>query len=111
AGDANGYVIWENKSGALSLKRNRKQISSGNGALTSSFKYFVVTYDGSKVRWYVNGALKTTSAISFPASNGSAALQLGKGEAGNYGNNDLDEVALYGTALSAARIAAHYAAR
>jgi hypothetical protein len=47
-------------------------------------------------------------AVTFPSSAGNFAFELGKGKF--YGNNHLDEVALYSTALSAARIAAHYAA-
>jgi hypothetical protein len=106
-GDKDSYVLNAKADGQLYLKRNNKLISSGTGALTASFKYFVLTYDGTFARWYVNGVLSTTSAIALPASNGIQALQIGKGQ--DAGNNDLDEVALYPTALSAARIAAHYA--
>jgi hypothetical protein len=103
-----GYVIWADPLGDLWLERNNKDISSGAGALTSSFRYFVVTYDGSKIRWYVDGVLKTSSSANFPANNGTQPLTIGEGN--EYGNNALDEVAIYGTALSAARIAAHYTA-
>jgi hypothetical protein len=107
-GDKNSYSVNEKANGELYLKRNNKVVSSGPGALTSTFKYFALTYDGSFARWYVNGVLSTTSAIVLPNSNGAPVLQIGKGQ--DYGNNDLDEVALYPSALSAARIAAHYAA-
>lgn len=103
-----GYVIWENASGGLFFKRENKEAGSGVGALTSAFRHFVVTWDGTNVRWYVNSSLWSTKKLGFPANNGATALQLGKAE--EYGNNDLDEVAMYATALSAARIAAHYAA-
>ena len=103
-----GYLIWADPFGGLWLERNNKEISTGRGALTSTFRYFVVTYDGSKVRWYVDGALTATSAAHFPANNGKQPLTLGEGN--EYGNDGLDEVALYGSALSAARVAAHYAA-
>jgi hypothetical protein len=103
-----GYVIWADPAGALWFERNNHKASSGNGALTSSFHHFVVTYDGSNVRWYVNGVLKTTVAMNFPPNNGTQALTIGEGD--EYGNNGIDEVALYSTTLSAARIAAHYAA-
>ena len=53
-------------------------------------------------------ALVTTQAEAFPPNAGNSVFQLGKGDF--YGNNGLDEVALYGTALSAARVAAHFAA-
>ena len=103
-----GYEIWADASGAVWFKRNNHQASTGSGALTSSFRYFVVTYDGSNVRWYVNGVLKATAAMNFPPNTGTQPLTIG--EANEYGNDGIDEVAIYSTALSAARVSAHYAA-
>jgi hypothetical protein len=108
SGSPNGYSIYADPQGGLWFKRNNKQFSSGTAALSSTFRYFVVTYDGTRLRWYVDGVLKTTSSVNFGTNTGSQPLQLGKGD--QYGNNDLDEVAIYATALSGARIAAHYTA-
>jgi hypothetical protein len=105
---ANGYTIYASSNGTLWFKRNNRQAGSGSGALTSSFRYFVVTYDRARLRWYVDGSLATTSSITFPGNNGTPYFQIGNGD--EYGNNDIDEVALYSTSLSAAQIAAHYAA-
>ena len=58
----------------------------------------MVTYDGTTLRWYVDGALSTTKKENFPENNGKASSTLGRGA--DYGNNDLDEVAIYATALS-----------
>ena len=106
-----GFGIWSDSNGALWFMRANKVSGSGNGALTTSYRYFVLTYDATsqKMRWYVNGALATTTTATLPTNSGTAALQLGEG-AGYYGNNDLDEVALYGTALSGTQVAAHYTA-
>jgi hypothetical protein len=101
----NGYAVGADSSGQLWLGRDNKFAGSGVVALTSSFGYFVVTYDGSTVRWYVNGALTSSTSLNWPANMGTAALELGYG-----GNNGLDEIALYSTALTAGQIAAHYAA-
>ena len=105
---ADGYLIWANSSGTLGFKRNNVNAASAAGALTSSYKHFVVTYDGVTLRWYVNGALSTSTALSYPSNASSAALTLGLGDAGQYGKNVLDDVAVYQTALSATRIAEHY---
>jgi hypothetical protein len=106
-----GYGIWSDSNGGFWFMRNKKVSGSGNGALTTAFRYFVLTYDApsQKMRWYMNGALTTTTTIALPNSNGSQPFQLGQG-AGIYGNNELDEAALYSSALSAARISAHYTA-
>ena len=104
----NGYSIWADPWGGLWLKRHNAEAGSGSGAIVSTgYRYFVVTYDGTNVKWYVDGVLKRTTAESFPGNGDPGQLQLGKGDV--YGNNDIDEVALYATALNATRIAAHYA--
>ena len=101
------YSIYAEANGQLWLRRNNKLVGSGAGALGSAYRYFAVTYDGTFVRWYMNGVLKTTSAIAYPAASGPQLFQIGKAQ--EAGHDDVDEVALYPTALSAARIAAHYA--
>jgi hypothetical protein len=107
-GGSSTYTIYETSNGTLRLDRSGHTISSNSGALTSSFRYFVVTYDGSRVRWYVDGALKTTTNVTFSSSNSTRSLRIGRGY--DYGKNDVDEVALYSLALSQARITAHYSA-
>jgi hypothetical protein len=106
-----GFGIWSDSRGALWFMRNKKVSGSGNGALTTAYRYFVVTYDtgSNKMRWYVNGALATTTTIALPNGNGSQPFLLGQGY-GYYGNNDLDEVAVYGAPLSSSQVATHYAA-
>ncbi len=106
-----GYGIWSDSNGALWFMRDWKVAGSGNGALTTGYRYFVLTYDAAsqKMRWYVNGALATTTTVTLPANSGTQPFQLGQGY-GYYGNNDLDEVALYGAPLSGTQVATHYAA-
>jgi hypothetical protein len=107
----NGYGIWSDSHGGLWFMRNNKVSGSGSDALTTTFRYFVLTYDTSskKMRWYVNGALATTTTMSLPNNSGAQPFQLGQA-AGLFGNNDLDEVALYAAALSSTQVAAHYTA-
>jgi hypothetical protein len=103
-----GYAIWADSSGDLWLQRHNREADSGSGALTSTFRYFVVTYDGVDVRWYVDGVLRTTTSLNWPTNNGSASIEIGSAQ--DYGNDDIDDVAIYSTALSAGRIATHYTA-
>jgi hypothetical protein len=75
--------------------------------------YHVVgTYDGSKMRIYVNGSLQATVARSGPLTPGTYGGAIGAKGWGTLPNphfhGTLDEVAIYRTALSRARVKAHY---
>jgi hypothetical protein len=107
--NATGYLIWYSSNGALHFKRNNVDIATPAGMFTSTaWHHYAVTYDGATLRWYVNGQLVSSKAVAFPANTGTAMLQLGRGD--QYGNEFIDEVAIYPAALSASRIGAHYAA-
>jgi outer membrane protein assembly factor BamB len=104
---AGGYLIYATSDGRLSFKRAGSETLTTAGALTTGrWHQFAVTYDGSALRWYVDGALNSTTARSFPSNANKAALVVG--QADQAGNNRLDEVALYPSALSAAKIANHF---
>ena len=106
ASTANGYLIYFKPDGRMVFKRNNVEAATSTGALTSGFNHFVVTYDGGTVRWYVNGALQTTKAVTFPTNNGTDAFVVGRGD--EYGTMTVDELAVYPSALDGGTIQAHY---
>lgn len=77
--------------------------------------HVVATYDGSNIRLYVDGVLDNTVAASGGINQPFGVTVMSVGVNRNSGLNafflgTIDEAAYYGTALSGARIAAHYAA-
>ena len=85
--------------------------------ITPGTTYHVaMTYDGSAERLYVNGALAATTACTGSIDYSSVGTSgLGIGGAQNSTrtvafSGTIDEVAVYGAALSAARVNAHYTA-
>lgn len=86
--------------------------SLNNGA----WHHVAATLDGTSCRLYVDGTLVKTAACAMPSANNSW-LTIGCNHSTNSDtpaalfNGQIDEAALYGTALSADRIAAHVAAR
>ena len=69
----------------------------------------VATYDGSDLRIYVNGTLKGTTAASGSIDAYDGSLTIGSGGDG-YFDGGLDEVAVFGSALSSTQISAQYSA-
>jgi hypothetical protein len=73
--------------------------------------HLVGTYDGTSARFYVNGVLIGTQAAGGFVANPVNPLGIGQRADGyGYWDGNLDEVAIYTNALSAATIQAHYEA-
>jgi hypothetical protein len=92
-----------------------ENVLSATGAVVSNtWQHVVVTRSASTkmIRFYVNGVAQGSAAYSLTPAVGTTALSIGRARSGTqYVNGRLDEVAIYPTALSPARVAAHYALR
>lgn len=100
---------------------NASGTATGNIVALNQWTHIAAVYDGSqtgnaaRLVIYVNGVLRSmtfggTIPATTPAS-GTAAVRIGQlGGATQWWNGGIADVAIYTTALSAARIAAHYAA-
>ena len=78
-----------------------------------TYAHLVGSYDGTTLSFYVNGALAAQLTAPF-APNDVNPLRIGGGATEGDGDfffeGDIDEVAVYGAALSEDRILAHYVA-
>ena len=78
------------------------------GVLDQTWQHFAITFDGSNIVFYVNGALNTTcSAAAAAGMPFSGAVSMGGLNPANP-TGILDEVRIYSRALSAQEIAALY---
>ncbi len=81
----------------------------GAGIVINTPYHFAITYDGALVKMFTNGVERSSTSYSSVINAGTLKMEFANGL-----YNDLlgrlDEIAYYGTALSPARIAAHYAA-
>jgi hypothetical protein len=77
--------------------------------VSSSWHYFVGTFDGSTSRAYVDGQLVASNSATQSLGSFAATLQVGTCVLGQDSfAGAVDEIAVYGAALSQARISAHY---
>jgi hypothetical protein len=75
------------------------------------YHHVVATWDGAEMTVYVNATRRGTLELSGPIVSGTSSLYLGASSgAYDWLKADIDEVAVYGEALSARRVAAHFAA-
>ena len=74
-----------------------------------AWHHVAVTYDGTTARLYVDGAQGASTAFASVALGTEPDLYISARPSNNsYAQQDVDEAAVYASALSASRIAAHY---
>jgi hypothetical protein len=113
AGAQGWYLI--NSSSRLQFARLRDdsyQSFSVSPLAAGTRSHVVVTYDGSTMRLYVNGALASSAASGAALLDSTVPFTIGaKATGGVNWAGTIDEPAVYaGTALSASQVQSHYAA-
>ena len=90
----------------------RRRLQAPSGAIVAGQTYHVVgTYDGTTQRLYINGAQVASAALSGAATTNSNPLVIGSWNGSEeFFKGTIDEVAVYGSTLSTARVNAHYEA-
>lgn len=113
---SDGYILGVSAAGpgtvsAASFARYRDYIRdevSISPLPADTWNHIVGTYDGSRMVLYVNGVEVASTASPTPLADTASPLYIGWVGWGGTFLGELDEVAVYPTALSAARVAAHY---
>jgi PKD repeat protein/glucose/arabinose dehydrogenase len=108
-----GYLVFYGSDLRPNLKRAGvvRKVTASGALQAGKFRHYVAAYDAptETLKWFVDGTLNSTwTAVSYPTNIDPSALYLGRGD--KYGDHVLDEIALYPNALSAGRVASHYAA-
>ncbi len=111
-----GWLIYQSDTGWNFRTYNQNgtatavSITGGGAPVIGNWYHVVAVWDGSVGTLYVNGALAATSTATTYVPNPDTAFTIGtRSDAGFAWAGDADEPAFYTGALSATRIAAHYA--
>jgi len=112
---AGQYSVRTNAAGALLFSVWRagreRQAKTSNGLLPAgTWRHVVAVYNGSTLTVYVNATQRATGTQTGPLDSAGAPLYVGTNGSSAWLFGTVDEVAVYGSALSAARIARHYEA-
>ena len=99
-----GWEFWITSGGGM------VSIAGGSGTL-NAWQHIVGTFDGTTARLYVNGTAVASAALAAAYQpNIANPLEIGQSEWGSalYFPGQLEEVAMYTTALSAGQVQHHY---
>lgn len=108
------YLLDIGSGGALRLQKSGTGVTVASTAnITAGAWYHIAaTKNGSTVKLYINGVDVTGTVTNATYANTSTALFVGRRfDGANSLAGSIASAAIYPTALSAARVAAHYAAR
>ena len=114
-GNARGYLIYAaaNNTWQLWTGSGPWNVLEGPAVTLNQWTHLVATFDGTTARLYVNGVLADSAAVGY-VQNTLRPLRIASGNTDGAPNYFLpgrvDEVAVYGSALSAARVSAHFTA-
>jgi hypothetical protein len=88
----------------------RRRLQAPSGAIAVGTTYHVVgTYDGTTQRLYVNGAQVASAALTGAITANTNNFYIGSWNGSSeFFKGTIDEVAVYPTALTAARVSNHY---
>jgi hypothetical protein len=112
SGNTNAGYLRITDTGYLQLvKCDIADIVLSTSTVPTGWHHVAATKNGADVHLYIDGADVTGTVTNATcASNGSPRHIGSTGGSSEFSNGTLDEVAVYGTALTADRILAHYAA-
>lgn len=87
-------------------------VNTGGSPRLDAWTHFVVSFDGAANRLYIDGAQVSSEGAGAIGTSSPGRFAIGNLARGQFNKfvGFVDEVAIYGRALSAARIAAHFAA-
>lgn len=104
------YILYFDSDNKVYVARDNVQnLARSTGTITdTSWHHIVATKTGSTTKMYVDGADVTDAIADSTLVDTADALHIGAAAAVGRFNGSLDEVAVYPTALSAARVTAHY---
>jgi PKD repeat protein len=115
--NARGFVIYAAADNTWQLWNGAGagwSIAYGPAVTLNQWTHLVGTYDGTTMRLYVNGTLVASTAAGY-VQNTQRPLRIATGRTEStptfYLPGRVDEVAVYASALSEARVQAHFAAR
>lgn len=114
-GTNSSFLMWE-ASGRVKcrfIKGGTQYNVQSDGLIPDDvWSHVACTWDGTTIRMYVDGTVQSqTTALTAPISTGTGWSRIGRLADGTYSMyGEIDEVAVYGTALSQTRITAHYKA-
>jgi hypothetical protein len=112
-----GFVVYLNSTGSAIILK----LGNGSSSTTSTLNYpfatgvwyhIVWTWNGTNIAGYVNGVVKENdNTFGGPIASTTNHVTVGHNPAGtDWLTGSVDEVAIYNTTLSAARILAHFQA-
>lgn len=103
--------VSSGKAALITKAPTQTTVSGATSVDDDNWHHLVATLTGGTARIYVDGTLDGSGSTPTPQSLNSFGVSVASRGSSSFFGGTIDEFALYSGALSAARVAAHYAAR
>jgi hypothetical protein len=102
-------IFYRSATHSISYKRdNVEVISASSNVVTTSWRLFVLTYDGTNVNWYVDGSSQGSTAKTYVTNTGTQIVQIGA-QGSNCSSSSIDDVRIWNRAITQSEVTALYA--
>jgi RHS repeat-associated protein len=106
------YAIWLDTSNKVRFEvgngTNSQTVTSA-AAVDTNWHHIVATFASGSLKLYLDGSLSASATASFSTTaTNSSTLDVGRAGSSNYYGGSLDEIAIYGSVLTATQIADHH---
>lgn len=109
----NAFQLYLTPAGAVQCDVVGTGVITSAAVAANAYHHVLVTWDGTTLTLYVDGTSRGTStpgAQAIPTSSTALTIGVNTSATSGFYSGQIDEVAVYGSALSAARASAHFAA-
>lgn len=101
AGGKIEHILWTTTTSVF--------VTTSSTALVAGKTYIIGwTFDGAAIRLYLNGVQDAVATVGGTMKAANDRITVGRGDQNSQYTGVIDEVAIYGSALSSARMLAHY---
>lgn len=106
------YAIWIDATNKVRFEvgsGTKSATVTSSAAIDTNWHYVAATFASGTLKLYIDNQAAVTATASFTtAGTNTNTLDIGRAGTSNYYGGSLDELALYGTALSSTQITDHY---
>jgi hypothetical protein len=101
-------IFYRSATHSISYKRDNNELISASAVVTTNWRQFVLTYDGTNLSWYVDGAFLNSAAKTYATNTGTQTISIGV-QSTNCSSSSIDDLRIWNRAVTLSEVQSLYA--